>query len=160
MSYAVAPNAGEPRVGTLTVAAQMVTIEQEAVRTLEALDGVVTTDEDMAVAGTLGMNPPAPAPLTFAVVANGTLGTALLTDASTGAFIYTPNLNMFGVDTFTFHASHGDTTSNLATVTVTIGPANDPPVAIDGGLAVVQNRPRLERWRRPMWTVRRRRLSS
>ena len=71
--------------------------------------------------------------LTFAVVdapANGTLGTI-----SDGTVTYTPNLNFNGSDTFTFKANDGVVDSNVATVSITIAPVNDAPIAADDSYA-------------------------
>lgn len=47
-----------------------------------------------------------------------------------GSFSYTPGLNYFGPDSFTYHATDIDgAPSGTATVTLTVVPANDPPVA-------------------------------
>ena len=48
-----------------------------------------------------------------------------------GSFSYTPDLNFFGLDTFTYYANDGESNSNLATVTITVNNVNDPPVAAD-----------------------------
>ena len=48
-----------------------------------------------------------------------------------GGFTYTPNTNFSGVDSFTYRASDGGATSQVATVTITVVGANDPPVARD-----------------------------
>ncbi|MGH8491341.1 MAG: tandem-95 repeat protein [Gammaproteobacteria bacterium] len=48
-----------------------------------------------------------------------------------GSFTYTPNDNFTGDDTFTYHANDGSADSNVATVTITVNPVNDPPVAVD-----------------------------
>ncbi|QZZ21474.1 tandem-95 repeat protein [Leptothermofonsia sichuanensis E412] len=48
----------------------------------------------------------------------------------TGSFTYTPNPGFSGIDTFTYRASDGIATSNLATVTINVTvPANNPPIA-------------------------------
>jgi hypothetical protein len=53
-----------------------------------------------------------------------------------GAFTYTPNLNFNGMDSFTYTARDSNNNlSNLATVTITVGTANDPPVANDDNAA-------------------------
>ena len=44
-------------------------------------------------------------------------------------FTYTPNENFNGTHSFTYKASHGAAESNVATVTITIAPVNDAPVA-------------------------------
>jgi VCBS repeat-containing protein len=48
-----------------------------------------------------------------------------------GSFLYDPDLNWFGTDTFTYHANDGTADSNVAIVTITVNPVNDPPVAND-----------------------------
>ena len=53
-------------------------------------------------------------------MANGTKGTAVVTNASTGAYTYTPNAGATGADSFTFKANDGTVDSNTATVNVTI----------------------------------------
>jgi VCBS repeat-containing protein len=68
------------------------------------------------------------------------LGTATVN--ANGTISYTPNLNANGTDTFTYNVTVGAQTSNNATVTITITPVNDPPVANDdtsGALRAVQN---------------------
>ena len=77
----------------------------------------------------------------FTVVANGTRGSAAITDAATGAFTYTPNADATGTDTFTFKANDGSLDSNVATVTVTITPVNDEPVASNASLTTPEDTP-------------------
>ena len=48
-----------------------------------------------------------------------------------GFFIYTPNPNFYGTDTFTYYANDGQGNSNETTVYVTILPVNDAPIAFD-----------------------------
>src|SRR6185369_2115592 len=45
------------------------------------------------------------------------------------SFVYTPSLNHTGLDTFTYRTTDGTLTSGVATVTITITPVNDAPVA-------------------------------
>jgi uncharacterized repeat protein (TIGR01451 family) len=52
-----------------------------------------------------------------------------LTLNGNGSFTYTPASNYFGADTFTYRASDTTATSLVATVTLTIGNSNTPPVA-------------------------------
>ena len=46
-----------------------------------------------------------------------------------GSFSYTPDANYHGLDTFTYHARDAAANSGAATVTLTVNPLNDPPVA-------------------------------
>ena len=47
-----------------------------------------------------------------------------------GSFVYTPTQNFSGIDSFTYQANDGLANSNTAVVTLTVSPANDPPIAI------------------------------
>ncbi len=74
-------------------------------------------------------------PLTAAVVAGPSHGTLSLDPA--GSFIYEPDSDWNGVDSFTYDASDGSLT-DPATVTITINPVNDPPtVAADDASVTV-----------------------
>lgn len=53
-----------------------------------------------------------------------------LTLNASGAFVYTPNSHFTGTDSFTYRASDGLLTGNLATVTITVTANDDPPVVI------------------------------
>ena len=58
--------------------------------------------------------------MTYRIVSQGSLGTASLTNATTGAFTYTPNSGATGTDSLTFKADDGQAESNIATMTVTV----------------------------------------
>jgi VCBS repeat-containing protein len=65
-------------------------------------------------------------------VVNGALSLA-----SDGSFTYTPDPNYNGVDTFTYEIDDGAGGTSQASVTITVTPVNDAPVAVDdGGYAV------------------------
>jgi len=59
-----------------------------------------------------------------------------------GSFVYTPNENFNGVDTFTYQATDGVWQSNVGTVVINVASVNDPPVLVDptpeGTLEVVE----------------------
>jgi VCBS repeat-containing protein len=65
---------------------------------------------------------------------NGTL--ALNGD---GAFVYTPNSHYTGSDLFTYEASDGNGGTVQATVSITVGPVDDPPVAQSNSYAVAED---------------------
>src|SRR5262249_372551 len=48
---------------------------------------------------------------------------------SNGSFTYTPAANYNGPDSFTYKANDGSADSNVATVSLTVNPVNDAPVA-------------------------------
>jgi VCBS repeat-containing protein len=71
--------------------------------------------------------------------ADATLQAVLVDDADhgvlrlnpDGTFQYEPHENFVGTDTFQYTVSDGQITSNVSTVTITVTPVNDPPVAQD-----------------------------
>jgi VCBS repeat-containing protein len=78
-------------------------------------------------------------PLT-AVLNSGPIHGTLSLNAN-GSFTYTPAANYNGSDSFTYHASDGSLNSNVATVTITITPVNDPPVAASDAYSTSMNTP-------------------
>ncbi len=68
--------------------------------------------------------------LVYTLQTNGIKGVAIITDSTSGSFTYTPQANIFGDDSFTFIVNDGKKDSAVATVTVTINPVNDAPVAV------------------------------
>ncbi|MGA1842897.1 MAG: tandem-95 repeat protein, partial [bacterium] len=98
-----------------------------------------TTQEDVAIYKTLSATDIDGDGLTYSIVANGTKGIAVITNASTGTFRYTPNKDMNGADSFSFKVNDGKIDSNTATITVNITPVNDAPVADSQSLATDEN---------------------
>jgi Concanavalin A-like lectin/glucanases superfamily/FG-GAP-like repeat/Putative Ig domain/Bacterial Ig domain len=87
----------------------------------------IVTNEDTPYNGKLfGYDKYFGAPLTYAVVTQGSKGTVSV-NATTGTFTYTPNLNANGIDSFTYKVNNG-LDSAPATMSVTINPVADPPV--------------------------------
>ena len=64
--------------------------------------------------------------MSYSIVSGPTNGTLTGTTANR---TYTPNPNFSGTDSFTYTASDGTADSNVATMTITVDPINDPPVA-------------------------------
>jgi len=75
--------------------------------------------------------------LTAALVADVTNGT--LTLNADGSFDYAPDADFNGVDTFTYLANDGTANSTAATVTITVIPVNDAPVALDDSFSVMED---------------------
>lgn len=88
-----------------------------------------TTAEDTPLPLTLAGSDPDGDTLSYQIVAGPQHGT--LSGSGAGR-TYTPSQDYYGSDTFTFRVSDGAAQSNTATVTLTISPANDPPVARAG----------------------------
>ena len=66
-----------------------------------------------------------------AAVVDGPAHTASFTLNANGSYDYTPAANFNGTDSFTYRANDGTDDSNPATVTITVNPVNDAPVAAD-----------------------------
>jgi hypothetical protein len=65
------------------------------------------------------------------IVSNPTHGTAVV-NTTTGKVTYTPSLNYYGNDSFTYKLKDsGGAFSNVATVSITVNPVNDAPIAAD-----------------------------
>jgi hypothetical protein len=69
-------------------------------------------------------------PLVITSVTQGTHGSVIL-DAVTGQPVYTPFAGFNGTDAFTYTVSDGRGGTAMATVTMTVTPANTPPVALN-----------------------------
>jgi Big-like domain-containing protein len=105
--------------GTVSnTATESETVNSTTVNPPVANNGSVTTTAGTAVNGTLSAT--GTAPLSFSVVTTPAHGTVSITNASTGAFTYTPASGFSGSDSFTFHASNGGGTSNTATESETV----------------------------------------
>ena len=116
--------------GTLDSNVATVTITVTAVNDAPvAVNGALTTLEDTPGSGTLVATDADGEALTYAIVTNGTKGTAAITNAATGAFTYTPGLHTIGNDTITFKARDASVDSNIATVSIAITAVNHAPVA-------------------------------
>jgi hypothetical protein len=98
-----------------------------------ATNNSIATTAGVAVSGMLQGTDPQGNPLTFTIKTNGSKGTATITNASTGAFTYTPSAGQTGQDTFTFVVSNGFATAT-AQETVIIGAAS--PAGNGGGGAL------------------------
>ena len=94
----------------------------------------VTTNEDAAKAITLTGTDPDNDPLTFIVVTNPSHGALSGTAPN---LTYTPAANYNGADSFTFKVNDGSGDSNIATVSITVNPVNDAPIA--NGQSVTTN---------------------
>ena len=94
-----------------------------------------TTEEDTPVDVTLVASDVDDDTLTYAIVDEPAHGSVILVgDVAT----YTPELDFTGEDSFTFKANDGLADSNVATVTITVTPVNDAPVAVDDEYTVAE----------------------
>jgi VCBS repeat-containing protein len=95
-------------------------------------DETLTVDAPGVLANDLG---PDGSSLVVALDTDVSNGTLVLNED--GSFEYTPDPDFFGEDSFTYTLSDG-TDSDTATVTITVNPVNDAPVALESNLTVDQ----------------------
>jgi hypothetical protein len=101
---------------------------------------VVVKDAVLSVAapGVLGNDKVSPGgSLTAIKVSEPAHGTLAL--GADGAFVYTPSSGYVGPDTFTYKANDGSVDTNVAIVTITVVPPNQPPVAGGQSVTTAQN---------------------
>jgi len=100
-------------------------VDEDGTLTVATDDGVLANDDD-----------PDGDEMTAILVGGPAHGTLVLDDE--GSFVYTPNADFYGTDSFTYRASDGYATSEVATVTITVAPVPDAPVAVDDSYTVVE----------------------
>ncbi len=88
----------------------------------------VTTTEDTPVTISFTGSDPDSDPLAYNTVTGPSHGSL---NGTAPNLTYTPNANFYGSDSFTFKVNDGTADSALATVSITVSPVNDPPVAND-----------------------------
>ena len=116
--------------GKLESAVQTVEIEVKAVNdTPTAKDSSMNVTEDEAASGVVEASDADKDTLTFAIAENGQKGKAVLTDAETGNFTYTPDKNANGEDKVVFTVTDGKGEPVKATVSISIKAVNDAPTA-------------------------------
>ncbi|CAJ35649.1 Ig-like domain-containing protein [Methanocella arvoryzae] len=107
-----------------------------------AEDDAYTTDEDTP------LNVPAPGVLSNDADSDGDTITAILiagpvngalTLNLNGSFAYTPKPDWHGTDSFTYVANDGTANSSAATVTLTVNPVDDMPIALNDDYQVAED---------------------
>src|SRR5206468_2145484 len=78
---------------------------------------------------------------TVSILVQSTTAHGTLDVAADGTFSYIPQPNFNGLDQFTYKLNDGTSASNVATVTITVNPVNDPPVATGDSATTSQNTP-------------------
>jgi VCBS repeat-containing protein len=105
-----------------------------------AADNSYSTNEDTALSisatGVLGNDTDVEAGTLTAAVVSGPAHGSLSLNAD-GSFLYTPDANYNGADSFTYKANDGTADSNVATVNITVTAVNDAPSFVKGADQVV-----------------------
>ncbi len=100
-----------------------------------------TTDEDVALVitapGVLANDSDIDGDTLSTLLVNTTTNGALALNGD-GSFTYKPATNFHGLDSFTYRATDGQTSSSIATVIITVNSVNDTPVAANDDQYVTQ----------------------
>ena len=123
MSVTSAPPNSPP-----TAFADVFEINEDTSLSTSAVDGVLNNDHD-----------PDGDSLTAGPVISGPSNGALSL-ASDGSFVYTPNLNFHGQDSFIYEASDGNGGTDRAVVEISVAAINDLPVASEAQLTTFEDR--------------------
>lgn len=94
-----------------------------------ASDASISVAENGAYSGVLSADDPDGDALQYSIASSASKGVTAVTNTATGAFIYTPNPNATGSDSFSFKVNDGAVDSNVATISVTINNVNEQPQA-------------------------------
>lgn len=97
---------------------------------------VLDEDTTLSAVSVLGNDTDLDADPLTAVLVTGP-GAGSLSLAADGTFVYSPDANVNGADSFTYQASDGTDVSAATTVTLTIDPVPDPPTFAVPALAAV-----------------------
>jgi subtilisin-like proprotein convertase family protein len=103
----------------------------------EAFNDAYTIPEDnVLLVGSPGVMGNDTNAVTAALISNVSTGTLLF--FANGSFRYTPPANFYGTTSFTYQPSNASGAGNIATVTITVTPVNDAPVALNDGVYVAR----------------------
>ncbi|MCK6394415.1 cadherin-like domain-containing protein [Zoogloea sp.] len=130
---------GHGGTDTATVTIQITPVDDVPI----AVDDVLETQEDTPLSGSLTGNdtPSGDGGNVWAKATNPAHGSVVVNPD--GSFIYTPNPDYHGPDSFTYTITDADGDVSTATVTLTVKPVNDPPTGTDKTVTLKdgQNRP-------------------
>ena len=104
-----------------------------------AQDASASGSEDTPISGTVVATDVDSPTLTYALAAQALHGTVVVN--TNGSYTYTPNPDFNGSDSFTFTANDGAAGFDTATVTLTVNPVNDAPVAQSGSASGSEDTP-------------------
>ena len=96
-----------------------------------AVDDAFAISEDTSSAGNLADNDALAGDVTFALVDQGGPSNGAVTLNEDGTFVFTPNTDFVGDDSFQYVITDANGQTSTATVSITVEAVNDAPVAID-----------------------------
>jgi VCBS repeat-containing protein len=129
-SFTYTASDGQGGTDTATVTVTVTPVNDAPVANDDSYDATEDTARIIAAPGVLGNDTDVDGDALTATVLTAPAHGTLTLDAN-GSFTYTPATDYTGSDSFTYTASDGQGGSDSARVSLTIGAANDAPVATD-----------------------------
>jgi hypothetical protein len=126
--YTITARATDDRGAATDSGAVTVIVDTPPAATAQAVTAIAGKPVDIVLAGTDADADP----LTYSIVTQpqyGTLGVISVDAHGAASVRYTPASNYAGADAFTFRAYDGKLYSSASTISLTVQPANEPPVA-------------------------------
>ncbi|HTK77374.1 MAG TPA: tandem-95 repeat protein [Gemmataceae bacterium] len=137
-SFAYKANDGSLDGNTATVSLTVTAVNDAPVAANDSQSTAEDTSLTISAPGVLGNDTDVEgSPLTAVLVAGPAHGTVTLN--ADGSFTYTPAANYNGSDSFTYMANDGALNSSPATVSLTITPVNDAPVAVNDSYTTAED---------------------
>ena len=106
-----------------------------------AANGTATTAENQPITISLSSTDPNGEPLTYSIVGQPQHGTLSAINPANDTVVYTPNQYFNGTDTFQFQVDDGKLGISTATVSLTVTPVNQTPVAKNASATTNENMP-------------------
>ncbi len=139
-SFTYRANDGAANSNVATVTITVNPVNDAPLATADSYSTNEDTPLSVAAAGVLANDSDVEGNSLSAVLVGGPANGSLTLNAD-GSFIYTPNANFNGTDSFTYRANDGAANSNVATVTITVNPVNDAPVAVNNNYSTNEDTP-------------------
>jgi VCBS repeat-containing protein len=119
---------GQGGSDTATVTITVTPVNDAPVATDDAFNTPEDTPLSVLIPGLLGNDTDVDGDALTALLVSGPAHGSVTLNPD-GSFAYTPEANYHGADSFTYQANDGTADSNVATVSLTVTPVNDAPVA-------------------------------
>ena len=124
----------DSNVATVTITVNPVNDAPAAANDAYSVDERGTLN--VAAPGVLGNDTDPDSPSIHAVLVTGPAHATSFTLNANGSFSYVHDGSETTTDSFTYKANDGSLNSNIATVTITVNPVDDAPVAVNDGYSV------------------------
>jgi VCBS repeat-containing protein len=137
-SFTYRANDGELDSNTVTISISIAPVNDPPLAVSDAIEvdegGTATALTNGVLSVLDGDSDPEGNPLTAVLISNPTHGSLSLAD--NGTFIYSHNGSETTIDSFTYRANDGELDSNTVTISISIAPVNDPPLAVSDAVEV------------------------